>query len=755
MTCLSAQTLVLLVVSTVAAATASGGSRGVLGRRREGALLQTWGQALEGTGSSSGVKDTPVTRVVGLLKEMQGTLKKEMDEDAALYDKLACWCNNNEHSKTESIETAEAKVADLTSTIESLTAKSSELQTTIKQLEDDAAQNKEALATATALREKEAAQAHGGELDSVQAIENLKAAITVLAKHHGGALPQLSISLLSVKGRGRSGHDGPWGAEHESALARSFDEFLEQNGFSTDDASTSNKVATPANPSQRFLQEPRLGSAAWSADDTATIQRALKSASAFMQARQGEDYYPSYSARSGEIMGLLKELKEQMEGDLSEAQKTESARQAAFLELRSSKTAMIEAAEHQAEQKEDELAKTSMDLAEAKEDLGQTQATLAEEQKFLANLKATCEDGDKNFETRKNARLNEIKAVADAIAILTADEARDTMSRTYGFLQISSSKAQREADRRSHAAKLLRRVAFEAENPADLSILATRVELDSFGRVKKAIDDMIGMLKTQQDDEVKKNGWCGDEIHQNEMMTTKADNKKADLAAKADDLGAKATRLGEEVSAATAQIAQLQLDLQRASENRQKESLDFQATVADQRATQGVLKTALERLAKFYDQEDLLQTSKRAKQTPPVPQMEYKPSAGSSGVMQLIEKLIYDARELEADSRKGEIAAQAQYESLVADTNGSVRALEREVTEKTAAKAQAGKEKTETEGDLADTVKELENLGKYNADLHAECDYLLKNFGARQEARGQEIEALQQAKQILSGAALS
>jgi len=30
----------------------------------------------------------------------------------------------------------------------------------------------------------------------------------------------------------------------------------------------------------------------------------------------------------------------------------------------------------------------------------------------------------------------------------------------------------------------------------------------------------------------------------------------------------------------------------------------------------------------------------------------------------------------------------------------------------------------------------------------------MKNFGVRQEARAQEIEALQQAKQILSGASL-
>jgi hypothetical protein len=71
---------------------------------------------------------------------------------------------------------------------------------------------------------------------------------------------------------------------------------------------------------------------------------------------------------------------------------------------------------------------------------------------------------------------------------------------------------------------------------------------------------------------------------------------------------------------------------------------------------------------------------------------------------------------------------------------------------KTQHKAQATKEKAETESDLGDTNKELEELSKYDAELHGDCDYLLKNFGLRQEARGQEIEALQQAKQILSGA---
>merc|ERR1719515_377178 len=192
--------------------------------------------------------------------------------------------------------------------------------------------------------------------------------------------------------------------------------------------------------------------------------------------------------------------------------------------------------------------------------------------------------------------------------------------------------------------------------------------------------------------------------------------------------------------------------LQRATIDRQKANLDFQKTVADQRATQEVLAKALDKLATYYDKEELLQ---RKKQTPPVPIMEYKPSSGATGIMSMIEKLIYDAKDLEADAVKGEADAQAQYEATVTDTNDSVAALQKEIMTKTQAKSDAEKDKTAAEEDLEDAVGELERLAKYTADLHKSCDYVLKNFMIRQEARGQEIEALQQAKQILSGADLS
>eukprot|EP00448_Togula_jolla_P005251 CAMPEP_0170611380 /NCGR_PEP_ID=MMETSP0224-20130122/23160_1 /TAXON_ID=285029 /ORGANISM="Togula jolla, Strain CCCM 725" /LENGTH=768 /DNA_ID=CAMNT_0010936815 /DNA_START=1 /DNA_END=2308 /DNA_ORIENTATION=- len=759
-----------LIALTAVADSTGAASRGVVGRQRE-ALLQSWEKALDGTTTADKASDTPVTRVVKLLKQMQSTLQKEMDEDAAMYDKLACWCNNNKHEKTSAISEAEAKMSDLSSTAEGLTAKVVELKVTIKQLQEDASAGKEGLATALALREKEKeGEFTSDEKESMQAIANLKAAIVVLSKHYGAALPQMSLSLLSLRGKGRAGRSGPWDHSHESRLARSFDDFLEKNGFLT----ASPDGSAPSEPhSARLVQEATSSSgagnstnSAWTSQETEIVRRAIGSASAFMQARRGEDYYPSYSARSGQLMGLLRELKEQMEGDLSEAQKIEMERASAFAQLRDSKEAEIAAAEKQAESKEDELAKSSMDLAEAKEDFEMTEASLSEYQKFVVTLKETCDDADKNFEQRKSMRLAEIKAVSEAVAILTSDESRDTLSRTYSLVQMSSRRSSTNVQRNvvDKASAFLKRAAGKIGSP-QLSVLASRVELDSFSRVKKAIDDMVLMLKKQQEDEVKKHDWCNAELHSNEVASTKTEDLKSELSAEADEAEQLMRTFTEEVQQAKVQVSQLQLDLQAASVDRLKGNLDFQKTVADQRSVQWILKSALERLGKYYEQQELLQTNTRSanatdaetadEATPPVSQVEYKPSSGASGVMSLLEKLIQEAKGLEAESTHGEMAAQAQYEALVADTNASIQALQREIAMKVSAKADKSKEKSEAQADLSDAVSDLEGLGKYNAELHGECDYLLGNFAARQEARSQEMEALQQAKQILSGASLS
>jgi chromosome segregation ATPase len=725
---------------------------------KQGVLLQTWSKELDV--SAGGAKDTPVTRVVNLLKEMQGTLQKEMDEDESLYDKLACWCNNNRYEKDAAITAATAKLKELKSTIDASTAKSAELVEKIKETEAEVAAAKAALAEATAQRQKEAKEFHAGELESMSNLDALTNAIKVLSEHHEGAFPQLSLSLLSLDSHGKD-EDIPWSDEHETHLEHSFDEFMSHSGLSDSASPAADErrvmAADASVDGSRFLQKEEqptnvaVAVGAWSARDVAVVRRALKSASAFVQQKHGGEFMLSYAPQSGEILGILKQLKDEMEASLSASQKAEKEAAANFNEMRNAKAAEIENGETMAERKEDELADTNNVLAEAKEDLDQTTAVLTEDQKFMVNLKATCSDADGAFQKRKAARMQEIKAVSETIEILTADEARDTMASTYSFIQ-TASRQQRLDVRRQRAASILRKVAKDMQNP-ELSMLATTVELDAFTRVKKAIDDMISMLKTQQSDEVKKSDWCKKELQSNDMGTMKATSLKDELDMKIGDLGSNLEKLTDEVTQAKKDIAQLQVELQRASENRKQANQDFQKTISEQVATQEVLKQALEKLATFYDSA-FTQVHKAAihKQTPPVAQMSYEKNAGASGVMSMIEKLIHEAKDLEKDSRQGEQEEQAQYEALVADTNASVKSLQKMIVTKTAEKAEAAKEKIETEGDLKDTEAELAGLAKYNADLHGECDYILDNFDTRQEARQQEIEALQQAKSILSGA---
>jgi cell division protein FtsB len=500
---------VLLVLATTSPAM-SATTRGQVGAARQASLLQTWDKELSSTQAKT---SNPIIRVIGLLKEMQATIQKEQEEDEALFKELSCWCNSGSYEKQGQIDESKMKIEQLESTIENLSAKEKELTTKIKELEDGFASNKAELAEATALRAKQLKEFHGMELDTIQAIEALKAALVVLGKH---AFVQSAnwheFLQLSNTRRSRTHKDEPWMSElKQDQKERSFDYFLRSNDL--------DEKLPEAPPTAKFLQQ-ETGSSQQTSDD-AVVKKAIVAMQAFMQTHhESEDL--SLSQDSSQIIGIMKQMKETMETDLTEAQKTEVERVATFNEMRTAKTQEIEEQEKMAEQKEDELATCSMDLAEAKEDLEQTTSALTEFEKFLANLDATCKTASANFEERKKSRLAEIEAVSETIEILTSDEARDAANGTYGaasFLQVSA-EASVAARRQARAAALLRRAALKSRDP-QLALLATNAELDGFEKVKKAMDDLAELLKTQQADEVKKNDYCKDELQENEMNTMK------------------------------------------------------------------------------------------------------------------------------------------------------------------------------------------------------------------------------------------
>merc|ERR1719504_306912 len=486
-----------------------------------------------------------------------------------------------------------------------------------------------------------------------------------------------------------------------------------------------------------------------------------KTVAAFVQAP--EDYFDaeptfkqSYAPQSGAIFGILKQMKETFETNLSSSQKEEMASQKAYEELKAAKEEEIAAGQAQIDSKTQELADTDEKNAQSKEDVADTKKSLSADEQFLMMLKEKCSMTDSEWEERQKTRQLEMEAVSKALAVLSSDDAHDLFTKTFNpsFVQAEASM---HSERRTEASKVLSAVAQKLNNPR-LATLAVRVRLDAFTRVKKAIDDMVTQLLKEKEDEIKHKDFCVEEFNTNELQTEKKERAKSDLIAKIEDLEMTIKQLTDAIEQLKAEIAEMQVQLKRAGEDREKENKEFQMTVADQRATQKLLTAALNILKGFYEKKAkaaLMQATQPAGPPPPPGFEAYKKNAAAPGVMGMIQQIINDAKAMEAETIRSEEDAQKAYEDFVKDTNNSIEEKSLDITNKSEEKAKAESDKVEAEVEKEAVMTELEQLANEDADLHSSCDFVLKNFEIRQTAREQEIEALKQAKAILSGAKFS
>jgi len=303
--------------------------------------------------------------------------------------------------------------------------------------------------------------------------------------------------------------------------------------------------------------------------------------------------------------------------------------------------------------------------------------------------------------------------------------------------------------RQAEASKFLTKMAKKMKNPR-LAAMAVNVRLDAFVRVKKAIDDMIAALTQEKADEIKHKDFCVDEFDKNERETERKERLKSDLLSKIDDLTMQIEDLTNAIAGLKGEIAEMQVQMKRAGEDREKENKEFQATISDQRATQKILKAALTILEDFYKKAALVQEP--AGPAPPAGFKEYKNNAASPGVMSMIQQIIDDAKAMETEAIQNEEDAQVAYETFVKETNASIESKGKDIVNKSETKSKKEGELVETKQSKEATLVELEQLSNYNGELHQSCDFLMKNFDLRQTARDEEVEALRQAKAILSGA---
>merc|ERR1712146_644183 len=214
-------------------------------------------------------------------------------------------------------------------------------------------------------------------------------------------------------------------------------------------------------------------------------------------------------------------------------------------------------------------------------------------------------------------------------------------------------------------------------------------------------------------------------------MGEKKERQKSDQIAKIEDLEMQIDALTKAIDTLKAEIAEMQVQMKRAGEDREKENKEFQTTVADQRATAKLLKATLTVLQDFYGKA-LLQEP--AGPPPPAGFEAYKKNQASGGVMGMIQQIIDDAKAMEAETIRSEEDAQKAYEDFVKETNGSIEAKSKDIVNKSESKAKAEADLVEAKESKEAVMLELEQLANYKAELHSSFDFVMKNFEIRQTA---------------------
>jgi len=211
----------------------------------------------------------PIRRVVTLLQNLQKEIEAEGEKEEKLMEKHQCFCSQNNDGMSQTVERAKAKIVQLTSQVQEFTSAKQKTEAEVVQAKADRAEAEDTMKKQTAQRKKEKAGYDETVGDQRSSIEAVSRAIVVLEK--GAA------SLMQMDSNG---------------LAR--------------------------------LRRVAL---------TAKLSSYDKQALTSFLGIQTNNPYGDYQSSSGEITGILKQMKDQMDVDLNGAIKEEEGRVASFKAL--------------------------------------------------------------------------------------------------------------------------------------------------------------------------------------------------------------------------------------------------------------------------------------------------------------------------------------------------------------------------------------------------------------------------------------
>jgi len=305
--------------------------------------------------------------------------------------------------------------------------------------------------------------------------------------------------------------------------------------------------------------------------------------------------------------------------------------------------------------------------------------------------------------------------------------------------------------------------------------------------VQKVIQLMEGMLekgkKEKHDEQVQFAAYkqfCDDTKVEKDRAIAEANERIEVLKADIQKATADAALLTKEIAELDEDISIWEGDIKAATNVREIEKADFDATNKDYSESVDALTRAIAVLKKqshdrkqasfvqvaFLKSLDLI--PKEAKKSidafleqtgdeglavsaPEANAYEFQ----SSGVVEMLEKLLDKFIDERTTLQKEEMNSKHAYDMLMQDLNAQIAQATQDRDEKAETKAKTLQAKADAEGDLKDTTTTRDADSKYLADLTATCEQKASDFESRQQLRADEIVAVEKAIEIISSGAVA
>jgi len=689
---------------------------------------------------SNAEEGNPVTRVVGLLKSLSAQVEKEGKVEEGMYEDFVCWGKSIISQKTESnaaaasrIDELEAYIADLDSGRVELTSERSDLEKEIAGLMSD-------LESAKALRKKENSDFLDAEDEMKKAVTALKGAIDTLDKatkdHKDGVLLAVRADL-----RGASKNGGMAALlERQASLKQAVD--LGSQFLGKSDA--------------LFLRRMLLG-------EVPNVD--------WKKLNRKATFKMAYKARSFKIQGVLKKMHQTFSTNLADARSKEADALSSYNSLKGSKQGQLDTAQRALTKMSSENGAKGMSRQESVDEANDLKESVKNDEKFIKQTEKALADKKAAWAIRSDTRSSELAAISKAISILHNDDSRDLFKKSFDsqFLQISQRSTVSQSAKRAESAVAALKDAASRTGDQRLMALASHLAAPksvkgAFDPILKAIDKMIALLKSEEQDDLDTKQTCEKDRMKNTRTAIKTSRS-------IDEQTDKITQLTAHIADCAQKIKELQADhkaasdaLAKAQTMRNDENKEWKQTDADDKSAAETVNSATKVMTKWYAENkgNFVQVAKQpvsgmgAGEAPPPPPATFDAGyAGKQGesqgivaIMQMVEE---DIKKDRADAASDEAASLKEFNNFKKDSEDKMKELKNEEKAQTKAKGKAMQENSNTERQRRSNKKALNSVLETIESIDPNCEYYEVNYPMRKKNRQIEIDGLNKASAILKG----